>query len=212
VFVVRLGLTLEVIAMIGIAWTYSADASQGQFVPWLLLFGAGVGLGTAQLINVILRDVPVTQSGQASGTQSTSRQVGVSLGVAILGAVLWSTLSTVLPSNLESQAGVSAAEAQAITDEVVASSGVTINSGDVPAEQSLAGRYGPEVAEAAADAFATATAVSTLVGAAFVGIGVLGTVLGFRRRTDDDGRADRRATEAGSAVDDEGPTLPEPSR
>jgi hypothetical protein len=206
--------------MLGIAWTYSADASQAQFVPWLLLFGAGVGLGTAQLINVILRDVPVTRSGQASGTQSTSRQVGVALGVAILGAVLWSSLSTVLPTNLQNEAGVSAEEAQQITDEVVASSGVTINSIDVPPEQSLSARYGPEVAQAAADAFSTATAISTVVGAAFVGVGVLGTVLGFRRRADDDGRADRRERPdprdsdepADDPIEDEDPARSGPAR
>jgi EmrB/QacA subfamily drug resistance transporter len=200
VFVVRLGLTLEVIAMIGIAAMYSADATQLDFIPWLLLFGVGVGLGTAQLINVVLRDVPVAKSGQASGTQSTSRQVGTALGVAILGAVLWTTLGGLLPGTLEAETSRDPVSAQAITDEVVASSGVTINSIDVSSDQLLAERYGPDVARAAAEGFSQATAVATLVGAGFVAVGVLGSFVGFRRRTDDDGAADsEQPARSGSA-------------
>jgi hypothetical protein len=61
---------------------------------WLFLYGAGVGLATAQLTSVILADVPVSQSGQASGLQSTFRQLGSSLGVALLGALFFTTLGS----------------------------------------------------------------------------------------------------------------------
>jgi Major Facilitator Superfamily len=219
-FVVRLGLSLEVIAMIGIAATYSPSATQLAFIPWLLLFGAGVGLGTAQLINVILRDVPPNQSGQASGTQSTSRQVGVALGVAVLGAVLWTTLSGLLTPDLQSQAGLSPAQAQQVTDEIVGSSGVIINSVDVPPTALVGARYGDEVADVAASSFSQATAAATLVGAGFVAIGVLGSFVGFRRRAFEDGSADDVAptdepdesgtTEAGSDPVESAATSNEP--
>jgi hypothetical protein len=205
-FVVRLGLSLEVIAMIGIALTYSPDATQIQFVPWLLLFGAGVGLGTAQLVNVILRDVPQNQSGQASGTQSTSRQVGVALGVAVLGAVLWTTLSALSTPALQSEAGLTTAQAQQITDEIVGSSGVIINSVDVPPQALVGARYGNEVADVAASSFSQATAAATLVGAGFVAIGVLGSFVGFRRREFEDGSADDVAP-SDALEGDEPPTL-----
>ena len=61
---------------------------------WLFLYGAGVGLATAQLTSVILAEVPVEQSGQASGLQSTFRQLGSSLGVAILGALFFTVLGS----------------------------------------------------------------------------------------------------------------------
>ena len=60
-------------------------------MPFLFVYGFGVGLATAQLTGVVLSDVPVRESGQASGTQSTSRQVGSALGIAILGTVLFTS-------------------------------------------------------------------------------------------------------------------------
>jgi EmrB/QacA subfamily drug resistance transporter len=204
VFVVRLGLTLEAIAMIGIAFMYQPDATQWMFVPWLLLFGVGVGLGTAQLINVVLRDVPVEQSGQASGTQSTSRQVGTALGVAVLGAVLWSSLAGLLPTQLSETASMDAATAQQVSDEIVNSSGVTINSVDVPPEALVASRYGDEAGQAAAQAFSTATAYASLVGAGFVIVGIIATFVGFRRQPGDDGTVagprDQQEASAGAAA------------
>ena len=59
-----------------------------RYEPFLFLYGFGIGLATAQLTSVILADVPPAQSGEASGIQSTSRQVGSALGVAILGSTL----------------------------------------------------------------------------------------------------------------------------
>jgi hypothetical protein len=53
-----------------------------------------VGLATAQLTSVLLEDVPVAVSGQASGLQSAGRQLGSALGVALLGGLLISTLGT----------------------------------------------------------------------------------------------------------------------
>ena len=186
--VVRAGLILEVIAMIGVGATYSADATQLQFAPWLLLFGAGIGLGTAQLVNVILRDVPVNKSGQASGTQSTSRQVGTALGVAVLGAVLWTSLGSNLTTALQKpEIGFSAQQASGVSDAVVQSSGVIINANPeaVPADQLISAQYGEAVQTAAEESFATATAYATYVGAGFVAVGVLGTVVGMRRRRDE---------------------------
>ncbi len=189
--VVRIGLILEVIAMIRIGSIYSPSATQLQFAPWLILFGAGVGLGTAQLVNVVLRDVPISESGQASGTQSTSRQIGTALGVAILGAVLWTTLGTSLTSALEApDVGFSHQEATAISDDVVRRGGVTINANSetIDPTQLITGRdarYGIKIQTAAESSFAKATAYATYVGAGFVAIGVLGTIVGMRRREDE---------------------------
>jgi hypothetical protein len=54
----------------------------------LFIYGLGVGLATAQLTNLILQDVPPARSGEASGVQSTARQIGSALGIALLGAAL----------------------------------------------------------------------------------------------------------------------------
>ena len=56
--------------------------------PGLFVYGLGVGFATAQLTGVILSEVPVSESGQASAVQSTSRQMGAAIGTALLGATL----------------------------------------------------------------------------------------------------------------------------
>ncbi|HCK79491.1 MAG TPA: MFS transporter [Actinobacteria bacterium] len=201
-FVVRTGLLIEGLAMAAVGLTYAPDTSQWAYVPWLALFGVGVGLGTAPLVNVILRDVPVDKSGQASGTQSTSRQVGTALGVAILGAVLWTSLGSTLTADLQQpQVGLSAQEAQKVADSIVASSGVTINANAeaVPPQELIGATYGPAVQQAAEDAFARSTAAATYVGAGFVLLGLLATLGRTRRREDADGGANPADSSTGHA-------------
>ncbi|MBA9006980.1 MFS transporter [Thermomonospora cellulosilytica] len=85
--VVRLGLALEVGAVLGLGLTLGATTGGWGLAPWMLLYGVGLGLTSAQLTGVCLAEVPPARAGQASGIQSTSRQVGAALGIAIVGAV-----------------------------------------------------------------------------------------------------------------------------
>lgn len=98
--VVRLGLLLEVIGIVGIGVVVGVDTTGWTYVPWLVIYGLGVGFATAQLTGVIMADVPVEESGQGSAMQSTSRQVGAALGTAILGAVLVISLGHGLQNRL----------------------------------------------------------------------------------------------------------------
>ena len=91
--VARLGLATEVVGITGLGLSLSTDVSFWLMGAWLFVYGMGVGMATAQLTGVILTDVPVAASGQASGIQSTSRQVGSALGIAILGTILLTTLT-----------------------------------------------------------------------------------------------------------------------
>src|SRR5258708_36936768 len=52
-----------------------------------------MGLGVAQLPNVVLSEIPAEGSGVASGANTTVRQVGSALGVAVIGSLL--TVQTV---------------------------------------------------------------------------------------------------------------------
>ncbi|WP_448630100.1 MFS transporter [Cellulomonas soli] len=92
--VVRVGLALEAVAVAGIAVTLSTTVSGALLGTWLFVYGVGVGMATAQLTSAILVDVPLAQSGQASGMQTTVRQLGSALGVALLGGLLVSTMTT----------------------------------------------------------------------------------------------------------------------
>lgn len=163
--VVRWGLVAQVIAMIGIAFHYGADTSGTGFIPWLLLFGLGVGLTNAQLLNLVLADVPVAQSGQASGTQSTSRQIGIAMGVAVLGAVLWGSLGAELNGRVE--------DAPAVRDAITATSGASINSPDVAAPDRIDALFDAQTQQFAKEAFSDSVAKATLVGAGFVALSLI---------------------------------------
>jgi len=123
--VVRIGLGLEAIAIGGLAATMSLSMSGTVIAIWLFVYGVGVGLATAQLTSVILVDVPVAESGQASGFQTTVRQLGSALGVALLGALLISTMTSNTADRLETTALPPEAQ-QVVVDVVHESAGAAI--------------------------------------------------------------------------------------
>ena len=98
--VVQIGMALEVAAVVALALTISATTGGLGLAPWMLLYGVGLGLTSAQLTNVSLADVPPEQSGQASGTQSTARQIGAALGIAAIGTVFATSLGHTMTDRL----------------------------------------------------------------------------------------------------------------
>src|SRR5664279_2403067 len=105
----------------------SSDPAR-EALGWILAerCPAGVGMTTAQLTNVILVDVPVAQSGQASGLQSTVRQLGAALGVAVLGTLLVSTLGAVTADNLSSVPGLNDPAQKQVVSIVKGSAGAPL--------------------------------------------------------------------------------------
>ena len=179
VAIVRVGILAEIV---GIAWAgfvIGPDATWGWLIPALFVYGFGVGLATAQLTGVVLQDVPVDLSGQGSGTQSTSRQVGSALGVAILGTVLFTTTGGVLASSLD-DAGVPAAERDQIVNAVVDSAGGAIAGlGENPQTAPFA--------DDAKAAFSDGTRAAAFTAAGFLAVGLLATLsLGSGRRPGED--------------------------
>ncbi|MFC7600688.1 MFS transporter [Streptosporangium amethystogenes subsp. fukuiense] len=100
--VVQIGLALEVVGAVGIGLSLEAGMSVWRIVPWMLVYGFGIGFATAQLTSVLMADVPARQAGQASGLQSAIRQVGAGLGVAVLGGVLVTGLGSSVEKNMSS--------------------------------------------------------------------------------------------------------------
>ncbi|SIT86894.1 DHA2 family efflux MFS transporter permease subunit [Microbacterium sp. RU33B] len=191
VWIVRLGLLAEMIGVAWVAWVIAPDASWGPLIPALFVYGIGVGLATAQLTGVVLADVPVTEGGQASGTQSTARQLGAALGIAILGTVLFTTTATALATRLDDR-GIPADQRDQVVSAVVDSAGGAI----AGLEQS------PETAPLADDAKAAlsdGTKWASITAAGFLAFGLLATLsLGSGRRPDHD-EADPPAKATGAA-------------
>jgi hypothetical protein len=164
---VRIGVGLELLGVIGVALFASDQAGWWPLAPALFLYGIGIGLATAQLTGVIMVDVPMQKIGQASGSQSTVRQVGSALGIAVLGTVLFTQIQSSLLSKL-STLGMSDAEAEAFTKEVVESSG-----GIIPALPNMGTQE--SYIQAAKDAFTEGTKWSAVAAGVFLLLGFVAT-------------------------------------
>ncbi len=123
--VVRIGLGLEAVAIGGLALTMSLTVPAPVIAAWLFVYGVGVGMATAQLTSVILVDVPVAESGQASGFQTTVRQLGSALGVALLGGLLIATTTSHTENRL-ADSGLPPEQQQAVVEAVHESAGAAI--------------------------------------------------------------------------------------
>ncbi|MDR6971765.1 MFS transporter [Leifsonia shinshuensis] len=190
VTVVRVGLVAEIVGVAGLGLVITATTPWGALLPFLFVYGFGVGLATAQLTGVVLRDVPVDQSGQGSGTTSTARQIGSALGIAVLGTVLFASTTVVLDDSLQDR-GVPAAQRDQLVSAVVDSSGAAI----------AALEKDPRTAPIAADAktaFSDGTRWAAFSAAGFLVIGLVATLsLGSgRRREDEDARGGESPSDA----------------
>ncbi|MDO5741042.1 MAG: MFS transporter [Ornithinimicrobium sp.] len=179
VTIVRVGIAAEIIGVAGLGFVIAPDTSWPLLLPFLFVYGFGVGLATAQLTGVVLQDVPVTESGQASGTQSTARQVGSALGIAILGTVLFTSTAGLLSSKLDA-AGLPEQQRDQVVNAVVDSAGGAI----------LGLERSPQTApaaEAAKEAFSEGTRYAAFSSAGFLVFGLLATLsLGSGRRPEDE--------------------------
>ncbi|MBW4030776.1 MAG: MFS transporter [Acidobacteria bacterium] len=168
--VARLGLGLEVLGVLLLALMLSPTASLWALVPWLFTYGLGVGMATAQLTGVILTEVPVAVSGQASGIQSTSRQVGSAIGVAILGMIYVTDIGSRTLATVSAIPGVSGEEA-ARTATAIRASGGTALSGlrHVP--------HGDAIVTAASRAITSSAQLVFAVAGCFILVGLVATFL-----------------------------------
>lgn len=175
VWIVRFGIVAEIISVTVVGLVIAPDTPWWSIAAGLLVYGFGIGLATAQLTGVALKDVPIEQSGQGSGTQSTSRQVGSALGIAILGTVLFTSVGASLESRLADNELPDAVKTR-IVAAVVDSAGNAIPGLD---DQSA------EVAAEARAAFSDGTRYSAFAAAGFLTLGLLATLRLDGRRTEE---------------------------
>ncbi len=171
--VVMLGLALEVVGVVIVALVAGRTLSPLLIAPLLAIYGAGLGLASAQLTGTVLRDIPTEQSGQGSATQSTVRQLGAALGTALLGTVLSISLAATLPTSLAKVTGLPGQLADQLARTTRASGGGTIPGLRAQGASGQLGGLGPKVVDALSDAFSDSTRVAMLVAAAFLLIGLI---------------------------------------
>jgi EmrB/QacA subfamily drug resistance transporter len=180
---VRIGVFLELIAVSGIAFIASAEGGWQAIAPFLAVYGVGVGLATAQLTGVIMTDVPMTKAGQASGSQSTVRQIGSALGIAVLGTVLFTATQASIETRIVDLPALSVLDeptrqviAEQIAKPVSDSAGAAIVA--IPqflTSQGMPENVANEVTVAAADGFTDGMKATGWAAAIFLLLGLAST-------------------------------------
>jgi EmrB/QacA subfamily drug resistance transporter len=164
-FAVRCGIGGELVGVAALGASLTPEAAWWVTIAPLFVYGMGVGLATAQLTGVVLADVPVAQSGQGSGTQSTTRQLGSALGIAILGTLLFSSLGATLSTHLPELAP---AQRQHVISTVKHSAGGSITG-------LAADPHASQVATEARRSFTRCTRWTAFTAAGFLAVGLLAT-------------------------------------
>ncbi|MCH6231154.1 MFS transporter [Microbacterium sp. CFH 31415] len=186
---VRLGILLEIVSLAVMALLIRPDSSTWVTGVPLFFYGMGVGFATAQLTQLILVDVPLDKSGQASSTQSTARQVGSALGIAILGTALFTTLRAGTEWRLSDEIAADPAIGR-LVDGVADSAGALIAQlAENPATVAIA--------DAAREALTQGVAVAAWVGIAALVVGLLTTIPLGRRKAEAESATDLVAESEG---------------
>jgi len=92
--IVRIGLLLLFVGLIGTMATIDPDLNGAALAVSLAFFGAGVGLIVSQLGNVVMSSVGEDKASEAGGLQGAAQSLGSSLGTALIGAILLAGLTT----------------------------------------------------------------------------------------------------------------------
>ncbi len=190
---VRIGVALELIGIAGIALFGTIEGGWLSVAAWLMIYGMGIGLATAQLTGVIMVDVPNEKIGQASGSQSTVRQIGSALGIAVLGTILFTSTQVASEQNLREVPLIASIDAAAqtelvegLTDQVVDSAGAAlpyVEAGMIQA--GLPPQAAADIQAAANQGFTTGVQATGWAAAGFMALGFASTfAMGTKRRKD----------------------------
>ena len=173
---VQIGVALEIIGVLGFGVFASTDTGWTSIAAFLFIYGVGVGLATAQLTGVIMVDVPMSEAGQASGSQSTVRQVGSALGIAVIGTMLFTGTELSLTDRLDARS-VEGGQQTQIVDAVVNSAGGaipliadTLQANQVP--QSVA----QDIQSESGEAFTDGARFASYAAGGFLLLGLLSTL------------------------------------
>ena len=167
---VNLGMALEGIGIFTLAPLIYSQVSGVRLLPSLIIYGMGVGFATSQLTSVILADVPTAQSGQASGLQSTSRQIGSAIGIALIGTTLASRLGHETAQQLSQIPGLPSATKDRFVELISSTAGQVLTT--------LRSTPGSEaIVKAGEAALSNATGTAAIVAGVFV---LLGFILSLR--------------------------------
>jgi EmrB/QacA subfamily drug resistance transporter len=121
---VQTGQVVSVVGLVLLRHALGVDTTAADLVLPLGVYAVGLGLMMSQLGNITLSAVPVNQAGEASGVNSTVRQIGSSLGTAIIGSILIASIAGGLSGGVKSSPAITAADRPALSQQVKAQASV----------------------------------------------------------------------------------------
>lgn len=170
---VLLGLGIEVTGVLILVFIIQGDTQGWLIAIPLAIYGLGLGLASAQLTGTVLRDIPVANSGQASATQSTVRQIGSAFGTAVGGATMSVVLALTLPTTLNN-VGMAGPGTDQLAEATRQSAGTVITQLRDQGSVSPFGEQTDVIVEALSDGLADATRGALMVAVVFLLLGLLG--------------------------------------
>jgi EmrB/QacA subfamily drug resistance transporter len=81
---------------------HGLDTTPWEFIPGLLIIGAGMALIMSPMFSVVLSDVDPKHAGSASGVMSAVQQLGGAIGTALIGVFFFGHLSANAPASFDS--------------------------------------------------------------------------------------------------------------
>ena len=170
---------------LAIAATVSTSSGYGRLAIALLFMGAGMGLAGAPATESIMGSLPPERANIGSAVNDTTRELGGALGVAIVGSIMWSLYATQLAGGLPDDvpAPVAAAARESLGAAV-----------------QVHGSLGPDIADAAREAFVHAMSRASIVVALVAALGAFlaWRYLPAREAEPQQGEVDARASTDGA--------------
>lgn len=169
------GFFLSAIGFFAMAINIRPGFGAEEIIPGSIILGAGIGLISSQIVNLVLSTVKPNETSEAAGVNSTVGQLGNSIGVALIGGLLMVVLLGGINSGVVASDEYTSEEKESINEaigqevEVVSDSQLNSTLEELGADTNKA----QELVDINADARTRAFAISVLFMAFVATLGVL---------------------------------------
>ncbi len=170
---VQAGQVASVVGLVLLRQTLSVHTTAGDLVLPLAVYAVGLGLMMSQLGNITLSAVPVNQAGEASGVNSTIRQIGSSLGTAVIGSILIASIAGGLAGGVKSSTAIQAADRPVLSQQVKAQASVVEFGGTLQTSVQLTAGERAAIKQLSDEATVRADRIALLFTILFTAIGFL---------------------------------------
>jgi EmrB/QacA subfamily drug resistance transporter len=180
------GIVFAIIGTVLLANSFSADMATTALIPGLVVYGLGMGLATAQLQNLTLSSVRVSEADEGAGLFNTFRNLGWSIGTALVGTLLITFFLSGMVLGINNSTVLPQEDKDTLT-VVVTQNTVEMTRDEIAAEaKAILGQYPPESAQEiktiAADAIGHSMRVTLYTIAGILGGSLIASLFLPRRK------------------------------